>query len=131
MLQLAGLSPFYANMGQGSALESHGYCLNKLEDTFSNERRAMLSSQPVGKCGIFCPACRLYVLEKCKGCIDLGRKKVRCSVLMCAEAKGLKSCGRCQEFPCLEHYGSDQVFAKKKLLSWKKQEISRKDRESA
>ena len=79
-------------------------------------------SIPVGKCGIFCRACRLYILEKCKGCIDISRKKVKCSVFMCAESKGLDSCGRCQEFPCLEHYSSDQVYAKTKLLDWKKKE---------
>jgi hypothetical protein len=91
-----------------------------------------LNSQPVGKCGIFCRACRLYILEKCKGCLDVdSEKKVKCSVLICAQDKGLDSCGRCQEFPCLEHYGSDQVYAKKKLLDWKKQETLRKEKRSA
>jgi hypothetical protein len=50
---------------------------------------------------------------------------------MCAKDKGLDSCGRCQEFPCLEHYSSDQVYAKKKLFDWKKQETLRKDKRSA
>jgi len=85
--------------------------------------QAKLSSQPVGKCGIFCRACRLYILEKCKGCLDVDWKKVKCSVFMCAEDRGLDSCGKCQEFPCLEHYSSDQVYAKKKLLDWKKRKL--------
>jgi hypothetical protein len=90
-----------------------------------------LKSDPVGKCGIFCGACRLYILAKCKGCFDLDWKKIKCSVYRCAENKGIDSCGKCQEFPCLEHYSSDQVYAKKKLLNWKQREIVDDDKKSA
>lgn len=83
-----------------------------------------MSTMPVGKCGIFCGACRLYVVEKCKGCIEASLKKAACSVYKCASKKNLDSCGKCDDFPCLEHYSSNQVFAKKKLLDWKKREIA-------
>jgi hypothetical protein len=36
----------------------------------------------------------------------------------------MNSCGNCKEFPCLEHFGSAQVYAKKKLVDWKKREIT-------
>jgi len=81
-------------------------------------------SELVGKCGIFCGACRLYILTKCKGCFGLlAEKDAKCSFYKCVENKGINSCGRCQDFPCLEHYGSGQVYAKKKLLDWKKREV--------
>lgn len=84
-----------------------------------------LGNEVIGKCGIFCGACRLYILTKCKGCLDLSAKKeTKCSLHECVESKQIDSCGRCQEFPCLEHYGSAQVYAKKKLLDWKKREVA-------
>lgn len=83
-----------------------------------------MTSEFIGKCGVFCGACRLYILMKCKGCFDLfAKKETKCSFYKCVEGKGIDSCGRCQEFPCLEHYGSAQVYAKKKLLDWKKREM--------
>jgi len=89
-----------------------------------------MRNDPVGKCGIFCGACKLYILAKCKGCSDLDLKKINCSVYRCADRKGIDSCGKCEEFPCLEHYGSDQVYAKKKLLNWKEREITDKDKKT-
>jgi hypothetical protein len=89
-----------------------------------NGLRVELESKLVGKCGVFCNACRLYVLTECKGCSDLiSKKETICPIYVCAENRGLNSCGRCPEFPCLEHYGSAQIYAKKKLLEWKKREI--------
>ena len=79
----------------------------------------------VGKCGIFCGTCRLYVLTKCRGCLDLpAGKEAKCSFYKCVENKRIDSCGNCQDFPCLEHYGSEQVYAKRKLLDWKMREIA-------
>jgi hypothetical protein len=83
-----------------------------------------LRDEPVGKCGIFCGSCRLYILTKCKGCVDpFAEKAAECSLYKCAEDRGIGSCGKCTEFPCLEHFGSAQVFSKKKLLDWKRREI--------
>ena len=90
-----------------------------------------MSSTSVGKCGIFCGACRLYIIEKCKGCLDVDLERVACSVYKCAEKKKVDSCGKCHDFPCLEHYSSDQVFAKKKLLDWKRREIASDEKRNA
>jgi len=87
----------------------------------------LLNNNPIGKCGISCRACRLYVLSKCKGCLNAEFQKVKCTLYKCATTKGIDTCGKCQEFPCLEHYGSNQVFSKKKLLDWKKREIKPKE----
>jgi hypothetical protein len=87
--------------------------------------KAELRDEPVGKCGIFCGSCRLYVVTKCKGCVDpFAQRATACKLYKCAEGKGLNSCGKCKDFPCLEHFGSAQVYAKKKLLDWKRQEIT-------
>lgn len=106
-------------------LPLHESYLNNLEGIIIiEEREVQLGNDLVGKCGVFCGACRLYVLTKCKGCLDLfARKETGCSLYKCVESKRIDTCGRCQEFPCLEHYGSAQVFSKRKLLDWKKREI--------
>lgn len=88
-------------------------------------------SDPVGKCGVFCGACKLYVSAKCKGCLDIKMNKTDCSLYRCVADKGVGTCGRCQEFPCLEHYGHDQVYSKRKLLDWKKREIAEKSQREA
>ena len=74
---------------------------------------------------------RCSIGECIKGCFDLGWKKIKCSLYKCAENKGINSCGACQEFPCLEHYSSDQVYAKKKLLNWKEREMVGDDKKRA
>ncbi|MCJ7470028.1 DUF3795 domain-containing protein [Candidatus Bathyarchaeota archaeon] len=80
-------------------------------------------SNVIGKCGVFCGTCRLHVLTKCEGCLNHFAKSIKCSFYACVESKRLASCGECRQFPCLEHYGSSQVYSKKKLLNWKKKEI--------
>ena len=78
-------------------------------------------SELVGKCGIYCGACRVFVVKKCNGCIERNVvKKNRCSYSSCVTDKGLSFCGQCEEFPCLEHYGSRPVFARQKFLNWVK-----------
>ena len=74
----------------------------------------------IGKCGIYCGACRLYILNDCKGCYE----ETKCPYYKCVETKKIGSCGECQEFPCDKHYGQMAVYAKK-FLNWKKQEIKK------
>lgn len=76
-------------------------------------------SDLIGKFGIYCCACRLYVLKRCKGCSN---EEIRCPYLKCVEDKGINSCGEYQGFPCEKHYGPMAVYAKR-VLDWKKQEI--------
>lgn len=79
----------------------------------------------IGRCGIYCGACRLYILKKCKGCLNIyAREEAKCPYYKCVENKGINSCGECQEFPCEKHYGSMAVYAKL-FLDWKKQEITK------
>ena len=78
----------------------------------------------VGKCGIYCGACRLYILGVCKGCIEINREEQKCPYYKCVAARNINFCGECQEFPCKLHYGSLAVYAKK-FLDWKKREVSK------
>jgi hypothetical protein len=79
----------------------------------------------VGKCGIYCGACRLFTLKKCKGCLNLyANAEAKCPYYKCVENKELSSCGECKEFPCKKHYGSMAVYAKM-FLEWKKQEMAK------
>ena len=73
----------------------------------------------LGKCGIYCGACRLYVLEKCEGCL-LGHKNCLC--YKSAVDKGYETCGECPEFPCEIHYGPCAMYAKE-FLDFKKRKI--------
>lgn len=75
----------------------------------------------IGKCGIYCSACRLYVLKKCKGCSG---EEAKCSYYKCVENKGIDSYVECQDFPCEKHYGPMAVYAEK-FLDWKKQKITK------
>ena len=75
----------------------------------------------IGKCGIYCGACRLYVLKRCERCSN---EEGKCPYYKCVENKAINSCGECQEFPCEKHYGPMAVYTKK-FLDWKKQEIAK------
>jgi len=81
----------------------------------------LFRSDLVGKCGIYCGACRLYILKVCKGCSG---EEHKCPYIKCVEGKGISSCGECQEFPCARHFGPMAVYAEK-YLDWKKQEIAK------
>jgi hypothetical protein len=60
----------------------------------------------IGRCGIYCGACRLLILKKCSGCSSLcADKESKCPYYKCVQEKGIDSCGECQEFPCERHYG--------------------------
>jgi len=74
----------------------------------------------VGKCGIYCGACRLYVKKNCKGCSG---EEHECPYIKCTDMLG-SSCGECGKFPCERHYGPMAVYAKL-YLDWKKQEITK------
>lgn len=74
----------------------------------------------VGKCGIYCGYCRLYLVKKCNGCSG---EEHDCPYLKCLDSdKELNCCGECLEFPCDKHYGPMAVYARK-YLDWKKHEI--------
>jgi len=79
----------------------------------------------IGKCGIYCGACRLHILKKCKGCLNLyANKEAKCPYHKCVTNKEINSCGECREFPCEKHYGPMAVYTKM-FLDWKKQEIAK------
>jgi len=79
----------------------------------------------LGKCGIYCGACRLYILKKCKGCLNIyADEEAKCPYYKCLGNKTIDSCGECQKFPCERHYGPMAVFAKV-FLDWKRQEIGK------
>jgi len=80
-----------------------------------------INSKLVGRCGIYCGACRLYVLKRCKGCAV---EESKCPYLECLENKEINRCGECMEFPCERHYGPMAVYTKK-YLDWKKQETAK------
>jgi len=54
----------------------------------------------VGKCGIYCGACRLYARKTAKAALE----KSTNAHTKCVGMLGI-SCGECQEFPCEKHYG--------------------------
>ena len=79
----------------------------------------------IGKCGIYCGACRLYFTKKCDGCSNISAdEEAGCPYYKCVENKGINSCGECKEYPCTIHYGPMAVYSKK-FLDWKEQEIGK------
>jgi hypothetical protein len=57
----------------------------------------------VGRCGIYCGACRLYVIKKCGGCLNLyANKEAKCPYYKCVENKGINSCGEMPRIPLRE-----------------------------
>ena len=77
----------------------------------------------VGKCGVFCGACRLYVIGRCRSCtVAYAGGGAGCPYFRCVEERGLRSCGDCEEFPCEKHYGPMAVYSKT-FLDWRKREI--------
>lgn len=63
----------------------------------------------LGPCGIYCGYCLAYKKEICLGCryeADKHAKKGNlqwCTLLNCAESKGVEMCSECEEFPCKEY----------------------------
>jgi hypothetical protein len=56
----------------------------------------------VPPCGMYCGSCKFYLAEKCEGCKKI-RKEI-CPIWKCAEERGVRFCGECQDFPCDENY---------------------------
>lgn len=55
------------------------------------------------RCGICCSKCEYLEKGICKGkCVDINKPfwGDSCQIKSCAESKGVKCCGECDEFPC-------------------------------
>ena len=78
----------------------------------------------IGRCGIYCGACRLYTLRRCESCLNIYPtvEEAKCPYYKCVITKGLRTCGECESFPCEHHYGPMAVYAKV-YIDWKKKEI--------
>ena len=82
------------------------------------------SKVKISACGIACEVCKLFLEEKCIGCIPGTEctKKPRCPILECAWKKSVSFCTRdCLEFPCQEFYsGPYKPYSKQKLEYFQK-----------
>ncbi len=72
----------------------------------------------IAPCGIYCGACKTYIVGKCKGCLD--SNTIKCTIYKCVSIKGLETCGNCQKFPCDVHYRKETAVYSPKFLDWKK-----------
>jgi len=81
-----------------------------------------------GTCGIYCGYCPVYKRKEkgCLGCewVNEQLRKVKeshkgCAFWECAEAKDLKCCLLCKEFPCQLHYGKEAIYTTEALNMWK------------
>lgn len=51
----------------------------------------------VAFCGLYCGACKAYLIERCPGCHD-NEKATWCKVRTCCLETGYSSCADCTEF---------------------------------
>ena len=58
-----------------------------------------MDEQLLGKCGYYCGQCPSFLHGDCTGCVQ-GNTDGVCCARDCAIAKGLISCGYCEDFPC-------------------------------
>lgn len=82
-----------------------------------------LAERLIGRCGIYCGACALYINGKCDGCLD--PHTVECPIYKCVQSKGVNYCGECPEFPCERHYQANIAVYSPKYLDWKKREVNK------
>lgn len=54
------------------------------------------------RCGILCRECEYRDKMNCGGCVHIDKPfwGDSCPVKSCCEGKGLKHCGKCNDFPC-------------------------------
>lgn len=48
----------------------------------------------IAACGLYCGACRKYLLGKCPGCHE-NKKATWCKIRTCAKEHGYRSCAEC------------------------------------
>ena len=53
-------------------------------------------------CGLYCGACKFYLVDKCEGCKK--KREEKCPIWKCAENLGMRFCGECEHFPCEKNY---------------------------
>jgi len=69
----------------------------------------------LGPCGIYCGYCLAFKKGVCLGCRYQADKRLAegvkdwCTLLNCAEKKGVAECSDCAEFPCKEQYDPDNT----------------------
>ncbi len=67
----------------------------------------------LGPCGFYCGSCLAYKKKICLGCryqADRNQEKGDgkfCTLLNCAEKRGVKMCSECDRFPCMKQYNPD------------------------
>ena len=82
----------------------------------------MADANLIGRCGIYCGACPLYINTKCEGCRAPATEE--CAIARCAEAAGVDYCGVCTKFPCELHYRDNIAVYSRAYLEWKKRTVS-------
>lgn len=56
-----------------------------------------IDTELVARCGLYCGACKSFLVGKCKGCRE-NSKATWCKVRACCAEKQIKSCAECVEF---------------------------------
>lgn len=59
--------------------------------------KAINDKKIVAFCGLYCGACKKFLLEKCPGCV-LNSQATWCAVRSCCQGKYILSCAECVEF---------------------------------
>jgi len=80
-----------------------------------------IKSELIGKCGIYCGACPLYISGICKGCSD--NSTTKSPIYKCVNEKNVNSCGACPEFPCKLHYNEKTAVYARDYLNWKRMKL--------
>lgn len=59
-------------------------------------KEIIANKENIAACGLYCGACRKYLMGKCPGCHQ-NEKATWCKIRTCCRAKGYKTCAEC---PC-------------------------------
>ena len=52
------------------------------------------NTEYIAACGLYCGACRKFLMEKCPGCKE-NEKATWCKIRTCCQEKGVQSCAEC------------------------------------
>jgi hypothetical protein len=75
--------------------------------------KTTIDANLMGPCGFYCGSCLAYRKGICLGCRYQADKNIVkgddkfCTLLNCAEKKGVVMCSDCRMFPCKKQYNPD------------------------
>lgn len=64
----------------------------------------------VAFCGLYCGCCKLYLEEKCPGCIENKKSEKWCKLKLCCKDKNYRTCADCKDFTNTEELKNCKKF---------------------